>query len=92
MDAEPSRIQAARARAAAAKKLLAAGAAALFVAVLVGVRVSHPGQAAAGSDGTTTVDQTQDDSLLQSFDFGESDIGPFDDGGASRPSGGTHAS
>jgi hypothetical protein len=91
MDTEPSRIQAARARAAAAKKLLAAGAAALFVAVLVGVRVSHPGEAAAGSDGTTGVDQTQDDSQLQSFDFGESEIGPFDDGG-SQPSGGTHAS
>lgn len=91
MDTEPSRIQAARARAAAAKKLLAAGAAALFVAVLVGVRVSHPGEATAGSDGATSADQAQDDSQLQSFDFGQSEIGPFDDGG-SRPSGGTHAS
>ena len=91
MDTEPSRIQAARDRAAAAKKVLAAAAAALFATVLVGVRLSHPGDATAGSDGTTTVDQTQDDSQVQSFDFGQSDIGPFDDGG-SGASGGTHAS
>ena len=48
MDTEPSRIQAARDRAAAAKKVLAAAAAALFATVLVGVRLSHPGDAVGG--------------------------------------------
>jgi hypothetical protein len=91
MDTEPSRIQAARDRAAAAKKVLAAAAAALFATVLVGVRLSHPGDATAGSDGTTAVDQTSTDSQVQSFDFGQSDIGPSD-GGSSGASGGTHAS
>jgi hypothetical protein len=91
MDTEPSRIQAARDRAAAAKKVLAAAAAALFATVLVGVRLSHPGDATAGSDGTTAVDQTSSDFQVQSFDFGQSEIGPSD-GGSSGTSGGTHAS
>jgi hypothetical protein len=91
MDTEPSRIQAARDRAAAAKKVLAAAAAALFATVLVGVRLSHPGDATAGSDETTVVDQTTNDSRTQSFDFGQSDIAPSDDSG-SGASGGTHAS
>ena len=91
MDTEPSRIQAARSRAAAAKKVLAAAAAALFATVLVGVRLSHPGDATAGSDGTTAVDQTADDSQAQSFDFGQSDIAPSGESG-SGATGGTHAS
>jgi hypothetical protein len=91
MDTEPSRIQAARGRAAAAKKVLAAAAAALFATVLVGVRLSHPGDATAGSNGTTAVDQTTSDSQVQSFDFGQSDIGPSD-GESSGATGGTHAS
>jgi hypothetical protein len=91
MDTDPSRIQAGRGRAAAAKKMLAAGAAALFAAVLVGVRLSHPGDATAGSDGATTVDQTANDSQAQSFDFGQSDIAPSGEG-SSGTSGGTHAS
>jgi hypothetical protein len=89
MDTEPSRIQAARDRAAAAKKVLAAAAAALFATVLVGVRLSHPGDAAASSG--TSVDQTANDSEDQSFDFGQSEIGPSDGSGAGA-SGGTHAS
>ncbi len=91
MDTEPSRIQAARDRAAAAKKMLAAAAAALFATVLVGVRLSHPGEATAGNDGTTAVDQTSNDFQAQTFDFGQSEIGPSD-GGSSGTSGGTHAS
>ena len=54
MDTEPSRIQAARDRAVAAKKVLAAAAAALFATVLVGVRLSHPGDATAGKSGTSS--------------------------------------
>jgi hypothetical protein len=91
MDTEPSRIQAARNRVAAAKKVLAAAAAALFATVLVGVRLSHPGDAAAGSNGTTAADRSSSDSQAQSFDFGQSDIGPSG-GGSSAASGGTHAS
>ena len=91
MDTEPSRIQAARDRAAAAKKVLAAAAAALFATVLVGVRVSHPGDASGGERAGRRVDQTADDSQLQSFDFGQSDIGPSGESGAGA-TGGTHAS
>lgn len=90
MDTEPSRIQAARDRAAAAKKVLAAAAAALFATILVGVRLSHPGEATAGST-TTSVDQTANDSQTQSFDFGQSEIGPSD-GSGSGASVVTHAS
>ena len=90
MDTEPSRIQAARDRAVAAKKVLAAAAAALFATVLVGVRLSHPGDATAGKGGTS-VDQTADDSQSQSFDFGQSDIGPSGESGDGA-TGGTHAS
>lgn len=90
MDTEPSRIQVARDRTAAAKKVLAAAAAALFAAVLVGVRLSHPGTATAGSSGTS-VDQTANDSQTQSFDFGQSDVGPSGESG-SGATGSTHAS
>ncbi len=89
MDTEPSRIQAARDRAAAAKKVLAA-AAALFATILVGVRLSHPGDATAGSS-ATSVDQTANDSQAQSFDLGQSEIGPSD-GSGSGASVVTHAS
>jgi hypothetical protein len=86
------RVAAARSRAVRAKRLLAGAAVALFAAVLVGARVSHPGQtAAAGSAGTTAVDQTSNDSEVQSFDFGQSNIGPSS-GSNSGTSGTTHAS
>jgi hypothetical protein len=86
------RIAAARNRAAGAKRLLAASAAALFATVLVGVRASHSGQpAAAGSGGSTVTDQSSDDARLQNFDFGQSDIGPFA-GGSSGSTADTHAS
>jgi hypothetical protein len=90
MDTDPSRIQAARDRTAAAKKMLAAAAAALFATLLVGVRLSHPGEATEGSGGTSA-DQTVSDSQAQSFDFGQSDIGPSGDSGSSA-TGSTHAS
>jgi hypothetical protein len=86
------RIAAARGRAAGAKRLLATSAAALFAVVLVGVRVSHPGQApAAGSGGSTATDQTSNGDQVQNFDFGQSDIGPSA-GGSSGPTVDTHAS
>jgi hypothetical protein len=84
------RIAAARSRAAGAKRLLAAAAAALFATVLVGVRASHPGQSATAGSGSTVTDQSSDDAQLQSFDFGQSDIGPA--GGSSGPTADTHAS
>lgn len=90
MDTEPSRIQSARDRAAVAKKVLAAAAATLFATVLVGVRLSHPGDATAGNSGTS-VDQTANDSQTESFDFGQSDIGPSGESGTGA-AGGTHAS
>lgn len=92
MNKGPSRITAARGRAAAAKRLLVTAAAAMFAAVLVGVRVSHPGEAAAAStDDSTAVDQASNDIQEQDFDFGQSDIGPADLGSAGQ-SAGTHAS
>jgi len=90
MDTEPSRIQSARDRASVAKKVLAAAAATLFATVLVGVRLSHPGDTTAGNSGTS-VDQTANDSQAESFDFGQSDIGPSGESGAGA-TGGTHAS
>lgn len=83
-----TRIAAARNRAATANKALAVSAAALFAAVLVGARLSHPGQAAAAPAGTTAVDQA---SQGQSFDFGQSNIGPAA-GSSGGSTGSTHAS
>jgi hypothetical protein len=91
MEHGTSRIEAARSRAAAAKQALAFAAATLFAAVLVGARVSHPGETAATSNGTSVADQTASDDQEQDFDFGQSDIGPSA-GVDAGSSGGTHAS
>jgi hypothetical protein len=92
MERGTSRIEAARGRAAAAKQALVFVAATLFAAVLVGARASHPGEAAATSDGTTVADQTASDDQEQEFDFGQSDIGPSAGVDAGSSGGTTHAS
>jgi len=71
----PSRIERARRRAAGAKRLAIAAAAAGFLGALVLVRAAHPGQSASrthASRATTTQQSEEDDS----FGFGSSSVTP----------------
>jgi hypothetical protein len=80
---EPTRIEAARRRAAGAKELAVASAAAGFVAVLILARIGHPGHSASsssslGNSGSTSQSQSTDDGT---FDFGSSSAVPFSGSG-----------
>ena len=80
---QPTRIEAARHRAAGAKELAVASAVAGFIAVLLLARAGHPGHAASSSSsrsnsGSTSESQSDDGS----FDFGSGSAAPSTGGGA----------
>jgi len=78
MSAQPSRIEAARQRAAGAEQLVAAGAAARFLAVVLLAKASHPGTHASSSTSSgaaqSTSESESDDG--SSFGFGSSSVSP----------------
>lgn len=86
---EPSRIAAARHRAATTKHVLAAAAVTLFAALLVGARASHPGTSSAATPAGPTASRTL---ARQSFAFGRSDIAPAPAGPAPGASQSTNVS
>lgn len=91
-DRVPSRIEQARLRAAAAKRVLAWGSAAAFAAVLVLARVGHPGHAATAPATPATADASVsalfDDEEGGGLSFGDGSIAP----GGAAPQIQSHAS
>jgi hypothetical protein len=79
-----TRIEAARRRAAGAKQIAAAVAAAGFLGVVLLARDSHPGHAAtAPSQRTSAGTSSTSTQSGDSFDFGSSSVAPSSDGSSS---------
>jgi len=74
--AAPRRIEAARRRAGARKRVLAAGAAAAFVVTGVAARITHPGQAASRSGSSGSSRPTSVSSDEESESSGDFAIAP----------------
>jgi hypothetical protein len=81
-----SRLDEARRRAGAVKRTLAAVSAAGFVALLVGARLSHPGQALPATTPSPSIDDAASD---DGFEFGGAALGA---GSGAQPSFDTHVS
>jgi hypothetical protein len=79
---KPSRIAAARARAAAAKRVLAVGAVCAFGGALLLARVSHPGASSGSSSKATGSSAASTASSHRSSDSGDL-LDDFDSGGSS---------
>jgi len=85
---QPNRIEAARGRAASAKELAVASAAAGFIAVLLLARVGHPGHntssSSTRSNSPSTSQSQSEPSDDDSFDFGSGSTAPSTGGGGAQ--------
>ena len=85
---QPTRIEAARGRAASAKELAVASAAVGFIAVLLLARAGHPGHSASssstGSNSPSTSQSQSESGDDDSFDFGSSSTAPSTGGGGAQ--------